>query len=163
MTWRYHFPHECVEFLLLLFLTHLKVWSIILGNKRTVTLAQNSYLLLDVFYLIFCFFQIYNFNSHHLLCAVVDAFVNLPKGTFSNPLLFGEVLLGVQPGILATLEQRKEWNSWPNHQVNQDASQFSGLLTDSLLHRAHCDTPAILKQRRFITPLHNLIKSWVSE
>lgn len=100
-----------MSFLLLITLSHLKVWPIILCNKGAVTLAQNCNLLLNVFYLIFCFLQIYNFNCHHLLCAVVDAFVNLPKGTLSNPLLFGEVLLGVQPGVLATFEQRKQWNA----------------------------------------------------
>lgn len=110
-TWKCSFPYLYMAFLLLLKLSHLKVWAIILCNKGAVTLAQNCNLLLNVFYLILCFLQIYNFNRHHLLCAVVDAFVNLPKGTLSNPLLFGEVLLGVQPGILPTIEQRKQWNT----------------------------------------------------
>lgn len=105
---------ETMDSLLVLLSSHLKVWSIILGDKGAITLAQNCNLLLNVFYLILCFLQIYNFYSHHLFRAVVDAFVNLPKGTLSNPLLFGEVLLRVQPGILATFEQRKEWNACMN-------------------------------------------------
>lgn len=113
MYWTFKtFSLQCLEFLPLLLSSHLKVWAIILSNKGAVTLAQNCNLLLNVFYLILCFLQIYNFNSHHLLCAVVDAFVNFSKGSLSNPFLFGEVLLGVQPGILATLEQRKEQNAY---------------------------------------------------
>lgn len=141
--------------------SHLKVWAIIFSNKGAVTLAQNCNLLLNVFYLIFCFLQIYNFNSHHLLCAVVDAFVNFPKGTLSNPFLFGEVLLGVQPGILATLEQRKEQNACVDSCIVSEpwakSSCKSRCISVSFqqetewnwsLHRVYCDTPAILKKKK---------------
>lgn len=75
-----------------------------------ITLAQHCDLLLNVFDFILCLLQIYNFNRHHLLCAVVDAFVNLSKGTLPNPLLLGEVLLGVQPGILVRVRAKKALN-----------------------------------------------------
>ncbi len=82
------------------FVTHLQVRAVVLGDEGAVTLAQHCDLLLDVFDLVLRFLQIYDFNRHHLLCAVVDAFVDLSEGTLPDPLLLGEVLLWVQPGIL---------------------------------------------------------------
>lgn len=92
-------PCVCVASVLVLS-SHLKVWAIILGNKRTITLAQHCDLLLNVFNLILCLLEVYNFYRYHLLGAVVDAFVDLSKRTLPNPLLLGEVLFWIQPGIL---------------------------------------------------------------
>lgn len=87
----------CVAFV---FSSHLQVRPVILGNKRAVTLAQHRDLLLNVFDLIFRLLQVDNFDGHHFLRAIVDAFVDLSEGTLPDPLLFGKVLLRVQSGIL---------------------------------------------------------------
>lgn len=80
--------------------TNRQIGSVVFGDIRAVTLAEHCDLLLDVFNLILCLFQVNNLNGHHLFCAVVYALVDLSKRAFTNSLQFGEVFLRIQTRIL---------------------------------------------------------------
>lgn len=67
-----------------IFKPYLEIGSIVLGDVRTVTLAQHCDLLLDVLYLILGFFQINDFYGHHFLSPIVNAFEHLAKRALSN-------------------------------------------------------------------------------
>lgn len=79
---------------------YLEIGSKILGDKWTVTLAENCDFLLNVLYFVLCFLQINNFNCHNFLSPIVDAFKNFTKRAFSYPLQLGKKLLGVSSEIL---------------------------------------------------------------
>jgi hypothetical protein len=48
-----------------------------LGNMRRVQLGQNLYFLLNIFYLVFSAFEIYDLYSNSLLCTFVVAAMRL--------------------------------------------------------------------------------------
>lgn len=79
---------------------YLEIGSEILGDKGTVTLAENCDFLLNVFYVILCFFQINNLNGHNFLSPIVDAFKNFTERAFPYPLQLGEKLLRISSEIL---------------------------------------------------------------
>lgn len=85
---------------------YLKIGSIILGNKGTVTLAQDCDFLLNVFYVILGFLQINNFYGHNFLSPLVDSFKNFPKRAFAYPLLLRKELFWVCSEILCDRERR---------------------------------------------------------
>lgn len=80
--------------------TNRQIGAVVFGDIRAVTLAENCDLLLDVFNLILCLFQVNNLNGHHLFCVVVYSLVDLSKWAFTNSLQFGEVFLRIQTRIL---------------------------------------------------------------
>lgn len=86
--------------------TNRQIWAVVFGDVRAVTLAEHCDLLLDVFNLILCLFQVNNLNGHHLFCAVVYSLIDLSKRAFTNSLQFGEVFLRIQTRIL---KGEKEW------------------------------------------------------
>lgn len=79
---------------------YLEIGSIILGDKGTVTLAENCDFLLNVFYFVLCFFQINNFNGHNFLSPTVDAFKNFTKRAFPYSVQLGKILLWISSEIL---------------------------------------------------------------
>lgn len=113
------------------FSSHLQVRSIILCNKRTVTLTQHRDLLLNVFYFILRLLQVYDFNGHHLFGAIIDAFIDLSKGTLSNPLLLGEVFLRVQSAILF------EGQQWNDITIKYVRIIMIGMCVSCLSHEQH--------------------------
>lgn len=76
--------------------THLKVGSVVLGHKGTVTLAQDCDFLLNVFDFVLCFLKVDYFNSHDFLSPIVNAFEHFSKGTFPNLFQLGEQFLWVR-------------------------------------------------------------------
>lgn len=80
--------------------SYLQVGAIVPGNVGTVTLAEHCDLLLDVLDLILSLLQVNDLDGHHLLGAVVNPFVHLPKGPFADALQLGEQLLRIHPGVL---------------------------------------------------------------
>lgn len=87
---------------------YLEIGSIILGDKGTVTLAENCDFLLNVFYVILRFFQVNNFNGHNFLSPTVDAFKNFTKRAFPYPLQLGKKLLWISSEILCDREKDGE-------------------------------------------------------
>lgn len=53
---------------------------------RTITLAEYSDLLLDVFDFIFCLLKIDGLDGHYVLRATVDAFEHLPERALPDTL-----------------------------------------------------------------------------
>lgn len=84
----------------MIFKAYLEIGSKILGDKGTITLTENCDLLLNVFYVVFCFFQINNLNGHNFLSPFVDAFKNFTKRAFPYPFQLGEKLLRISSEIL---------------------------------------------------------------
>lgn len=74
---------------------YLQIGSIILGDKRTVALAQNCDFLLNVLDVVLCFLQVNNFNGNNFLSPIVNSLIDLAKRAFSDPLQLGEKLLWV--------------------------------------------------------------------
>lgn len=65
---------------------YLQIGSIILGDKRTVALAQNGDFLLNVLDVVLCLLQVNNFNGNNFLSPIVNSLIDLAKRAFSDPL-----------------------------------------------------------------------------
>lgn len=59
--------------------SHLQIGAVVLGDVWTVTLAENSDLLLDVLDLILGLLQVDGLDGDNALCAIIDAFKHLPE------------------------------------------------------------------------------------
>lgn len=74
---------------------YLQIRSKILGDKRTVALAQNCDFLLNVLYVVLRLLQINHFDGNNFLSPIVYSLIDLTKRAFSYPLQLCEKLFWV--------------------------------------------------------------------